>query len=907
MRCENLTKVLIPSSVTSIGEQAFAGCKNLSSVNIPDGVTTLKNFSFQQCINLTEVIISSNVLSIEDFAFSECSDLYDIFYNGTLAEWNAISIGKDNDPLSSATLHCKDNTPTYTVSYDANGGLGAPALQTKMQGIDLFLSTATPNSPTRTLTFDLNGGTYNGSTEPVKVSFPATFRRWKTEVVNDHWSEYDPGDIYKKDAPLVLYAAWNDNEKIEQYAPKAVREGYELSSQWYRNPECTSWGGYIEEDTTLYAHWNPKSYTVSFDPNGGSVSSTSKEVTYSYSYGSLPEPNWKDHTFDGWYTAKSGGTQVKSDTKVDLTGNQTLYAHWTELPKNDSWQYFSFSNSDEEFFRDSETMDYNAGQYFNHFNDVLAQYYGSASVSYYMDRLSQQQASGWGGSCYGFAAVEGMVNTNLLPVNAIETGKSSMPAVNKPRDVHEVRDMLNYYYLTQFIPALRNEMYDINSADGKQALKKMADEVVGGTPHMFSYFTFFFGHAIILDGGEKLADGSYALVGQDNRFHGYTIGKPDGNNWSDSGEPVTVTIQIPADFSSCKIFLSEDTVLMRDGDVYTLNGDLNENVYSFEPVSNFTCFASADPTGQAVTAQLQAVQEEASLVLYYEPDGNAASDLVLKDRTGNTIYDASNPDGRNSNKVSDFWYTIHGAVATTESVSDGKNVLSFENSPAGLMLSLNEDSEYSVTDVTGGTISMVSPEGYASVDTEKADSVILDVPNSSVIVRGNEGDFSISLDCGNDTVATISGKAETDDVAVTALGDLLMMDAPEGSYSVAFSVIGGKSSTTTVKSNGGGTAIATPTTFVQDSARIVSTEGDANTISVIILCDSGFSGQVILALYDKNDQMLSTEVKPVMAGSNSLTFGAALKDAVTAKIFVLDSQSRPACEAEDFYRPLSLV
>lgn len=70
------------------------------------------------------------------------------------------------------------------------------------------------------------------------------------------------------------------------------------------------------------------SYTVTFDANGGSVSTTSKIVTNGETYGSLPTPTRSSYSFDGWYTSASGGTRVTDSTTVDLTGNQTLYAHW---------------------------------------------------------------------------------------------------------------------------------------------------------------------------------------------------------------------------------------------------------------------------------------------------------------------------------------------------------------------------------------------------------------------------------------------------------------------------------------------------------------------------------------------------------------------------------------------------
>ena len=73
----------------------------------------------------------------------------------------------------------------------------------------------------------------------------------------------------------------------------------------------------------------PESYTLTLDPNGGSVSSTTKTVTYDSTYGDLPAPTRTGYTFNGWYISSSGGTKVESTTQVKTASNHTLYAHWT--------------------------------------------------------------------------------------------------------------------------------------------------------------------------------------------------------------------------------------------------------------------------------------------------------------------------------------------------------------------------------------------------------------------------------------------------------------------------------------------------------------------------------------------------------------------------------------------------
>ena len=70
-----LTSVTIPSSVTSIGEDAFYYCNGLTSVTIPEGVTSIGRGAFCECYGLTSVTISEGVTGIGGSAFSDCSRL----------------------------------------------------------------------------------------------------------------------------------------------------------------------------------------------------------------------------------------------------------------------------------------------------------------------------------------------------------------------------------------------------------------------------------------------------------------------------------------------------------------------------------------------------------------------------------------------------------------------------------------------------------------------------------------------------------------------------------------------------------------------------------------------------------------------------------------------------------------
>ena len=76
--CRSLTDIVIPDGVTSIGKCAFEGCSALSSVVIPDSVSCIGFGAFEDCSSLHSVVIPDSVTSIGDYAFWNCRSLTDI-------------------------------------------------------------------------------------------------------------------------------------------------------------------------------------------------------------------------------------------------------------------------------------------------------------------------------------------------------------------------------------------------------------------------------------------------------------------------------------------------------------------------------------------------------------------------------------------------------------------------------------------------------------------------------------------------------------------------------------------------------------------------------------------------------------------------------------------------------------
>ena len=84
------------------------------------------------------------------------------------------------------------------------------------------------------------------------------------------------------------------------------------------------------DDLTVYAHWTPDTYILTFNANGGAVSESDRTVFCGQEIGSLPTPTRDYYNFLGWYTATSGGTKITTTTSFNKA--TTIYAQWALKP-----------------------------------------------------------------------------------------------------------------------------------------------------------------------------------------------------------------------------------------------------------------------------------------------------------------------------------------------------------------------------------------------------------------------------------------------------------------------------------------------------------------------------------------------------------------------------------------------
>ncbi len=175
------TAFTVPAGVTNIGADAFYGCDALTSLTLPNSVTSIGDDAFADCSKLESVTVPASVTEIGSDILSSSLNPYIIGVPGSFAETYAKEHYIGFVSLGSGQL------PIYTVTFDANGGIDAPAEQTKVRGETVTLS---PEKPTR---------------EGYVFLFWSTCPVYPANVL---YTTYQPGKTYSADRGIRLYAIW---------------------------------------------------------------------------------------------------------------------------------------------------------------------------------------------------------------------------------------------------------------------------------------------------------------------------------------------------------------------------------------------------------------------------------------------------------------------------------------------------------------------------------------------------------------------------------------------------------------------------------------------------------------------------------------------------------------------------
>lgn len=330
------------TKVSSNASYTFAVTANISLT----AKFTIKTFTTTTA-NSTGGTASVNKSSVEYGGSAIWTATPSTGYN--FSKW---SNGSTANPLTVSNITANTHiTPvfvlkSYTVTWNPNGGSVSPTSTTKTHGSTL----GTLPTPTRaadvqyTYTFK---GWFTAATGGTQVSASTTVTRnvtyyaqW-TATLRSYTATFN-GNGGGTPSPSTITKTYGSELGT---LPTCSRTGYTFLG-WYT---ASSGGTKISSATkitgtvTYYAQWSINSYTLTFNPNGGTVTPTSKDLEYNSAYGTLPTPTRASdaqytYTFAGWYTATTGGTQVTAATKM-AAKDTTVYAHWTSNTRSYTVSY----------------------------------------------------------------------------------------------------------------------------------------------------------------------------------------------------------------------------------------------------------------------------------------------------------------------------------------------------------------------------------------------------------------------------------------------------------------------------------------------------------------------------------------------------------------------------------------
>jgi len=234
---------------------------------------------------------------------------------------DSVTTGRVYD--ANATIHARWTPVTYTVIFNATGGTVSASQKVGVTGDGWKLS-ALP-VPTRAgYTFD---GWFTSAAGGDSVTTARVYSAGTT--IYAHWKVVKYTVTFNAAGGKVVPASATTGEGWTlAFLPTPTRPGYAFEG-WYTTAAGdtgVTTGTVFSANSTIYAKWSLITHTVTFNTAGGKASSASGVTGEGWKLASLPTPTRTGYTFDGWFTAATGGTPVT--TGITYSANTTIHARW---------------------------------------------------------------------------------------------------------------------------------------------------------------------------------------------------------------------------------------------------------------------------------------------------------------------------------------------------------------------------------------------------------------------------------------------------------------------------------------------------------------------------------------------------------------------------------------------------
>ena len=231
--------------------------------------------------------------------------------------------------LEDHTLFAHWTVNTYIVSYDANGGEGAPEAQTKTHDMALTLSTALPTRASIpeerfVVTLDPNGGSVSNTSLTAERTTSYSFNTWNTSA-DGNGEAFTAGATFTLNCDTTLFAQWNSTTVTSKVTlPTPFRNGYSFKG-WATSPTATGgvFDGYTpSENVILYAIWEKKS--IASGTCGDNLTWLLYEDGILSISGSGDMWDW-ENSYSPWYGYRESILQVIFPDDLTSIGSQAFF------------------------------------------------------------------------------------------------------------------------------------------------------------------------------------------------------------------------------------------------------------------------------------------------------------------------------------------------------------------------------------------------------------------------------------------------------------------------------------------------------------------------------------------------------------------------------------------------------
>ncbi len=221
--------------------------------------------------------------------------------------------------------------------------------------------TAYTTLPTPTRTGYTFNGWYTASAGGTKVT-PATSAGSNTHTLYAQWTSTQPATItvtFNAQGGTAVNSKTYTANATYGTLPATTRAGYTFNG-WYTasagGTKVTATTSVGAASHTLYAQWTAATFTVTFNAQGGTAVN-GKTYSTGNTYGTLPASTRTGYTFNGWYTASTGGTKVTASTSAGAAAH-TLYAQWTSSTLTVTFNSQGGTSVDSETYSPGDTYDW---------------------------------------------------------------------------------------------------------------------------------------------------------------------------------------------------------------------------------------------------------------------------------------------------------------------------------------------------------------------------------------------------------------------------------------------------------------------------------------------------------------------------------------------------------------------